>query len=86
MGLASVCSMAMFLLLFIDWLYELSMFGWVGVVISPCYALLSGLAIIWPRKNSCLLYFNCLLASTVSCLWCYLSLSYSVVGGLGCSV
>ena len=42
MGLASVCSKVMVLLLLIHWLFVLSLFGWVGVVIGPCYALLSG--------------------------------------------
>ena len=42
MGYASVCSKAMVLLLLIHWLFVLSLFGWVGVVIGPCYALLSG--------------------------------------------
>ena len=46
MGLASVCSKAMVLLLLIHWLYVLSLFGWVCVVIGPCYALLSGLSLL----------------------------------------
>ena len=45
MGLASVCSKAIVLLLLIHWLFVLSLFGWVGVVIGPCYALLSGLSL-----------------------------------------
>ena len=46
MGLASVCSKAMVLLLLIHWLYVLSLFGWVGVVIGPCYALLSSFSLL----------------------------------------
>ena len=46
MGLASVCSKAMVLLLLIHWLFVLSLFGWEGVVIGPCYALLSGLSLL----------------------------------------
>ena len=46
MGLASVCSKAMVLLLLIHWLYVLSLFGWVGVVIGPCYALLTGISLL----------------------------------------
>ena len=41
--MADVCSKAMVLLLLIHWLFVLSLFGWVGVVIGPCYALLSGI-------------------------------------------
>ena len=36
----------MVLLLLIHWLHVLSLFGWVGVVIGPCYALLSGLSLL----------------------------------------
>ena len=70
MGLASVCSEVMVLLLLIHCLFVLSLFGWVDVVIGPCYALLSGLSLfdIWPRKNSWLLYFDGLFTSAVSCL------------------
>ena len=46
MGLASVCSKAMVLLLLIHCLFMLSLFGWVCVVIGPCYALLSGLSLL----------------------------------------
>ena len=45
-GLASVCSKAIVLLLLIHWLYVLSLLGWLGVVIAPCYALLSGLSLL----------------------------------------
>ena len=44
MGLTFVFSKAMVVLLLIHWLFVLSLFGWVGVVIGPCYALLSGLS------------------------------------------
>ena len=46
MGLTSVCSKAMVLLLLILWLFVLSLFGWMGVVIGSCYALLSGLSLL----------------------------------------
>ena len=36
----------MVLLLMIHWLFVLSLFGWVGVVIGPCYALRSGLSLL----------------------------------------
>ena len=36
----------MVLLLLIHWLYVLSLFGWFGVVIGPCYALLNGLSLL----------------------------------------
>ena len=36
---------AMALLLLIHWSFVLSLFGWVGVVIGPCYALLSSLSL-----------------------------------------
>ena len=45
MGSASVCSKATVLLLLIHWLFVLSLFRWVGVVIGPCYALLSSLSL-----------------------------------------
>ena len=45
MGLTFVFSKAMVLLLLIHWLFVLSLFGWVFVVIGPCYALLSGLSL-----------------------------------------
>ena len=32
------------------------------------------------EENSWLLYFNCLLASAVYCLWCYVSLPHGVMG------
>ena len=44
MGLASVYPKAMVLLLLNHWLFVLSLFGWVGVVIGHCCALLSGLS------------------------------------------
>ena len=34
------------LLLLIHWLFVLSLFGWVDVVIGPCCALLSGLSLL----------------------------------------
>ena len=34
------------MLLMIHWLCVLSLFGWVGVVIGPCYALRSGLSLL----------------------------------------
>ena len=46
MGLASVCSKAIVLLLLIHWFYVPSLFGWEGVVIAPCYALLSGILLL----------------------------------------
>ena len=48
-----------------------------------CYALhycLSLLQSSGRRRNSWLLYLNCLLASAVDCLWCSVSLSHGVVG------
>ena len=45
MGLASGYPKAMVLLLLNHWLFVLSLFGWVGVVIGHCCALLSGLSL-----------------------------------------
>ena len=73
----------MVLLLLIHWLFVLSLFGWVGVVIGPCYALLSGLLLLQSsdqgRIAGCF-HFYCLLVSDVSCLWCSVSLPHGVMG------
>ena len=45
MGFGSVYSKAMVLLLWDHLLFVLSLFGWVGVVIGHCCALLSGLSL-----------------------------------------
>ena len=82
MGLASVCSKAIVLLLLIHWLYVLSFFVWMGVVIGPCFALLSGISLLQPSGRgsiSWLLYFNCLLVSAVFGALC-LFLTVSWVG------
>ena len=64
--MASVCSKAMVLLLMIHWLFVLSLFGWVGVVIGPSYALRSGLSLLQSsgreRISGCLTLIVFLLA------------------------
>ena len=74
----------MVLLLLILWLFVPSLFGggccdWSLI----CFALLSGLLFLSTSgrgRNSWLLYFNCLLASAVDCLWGFVSLPHGVVG------
>ena len=79
MGMASVCSKVVFLLLLIHWLFVLSLFVGVCYWSSICYALLSGLLQTSGRgKNSWLLYFNGLLS--VDSIWCCASLPHGVVG------
>ena len=34
------------MLLLIHWLFVLSLFGWVGAVIGPCYGILSGILLL----------------------------------------
>ena len=82
MGLASVCSKV--LLLLIHWLFVLSLVGpgccdWSLL----CYAFLSDLLLLQSSGkgiNSLLLYSKSLLASAVDCLWCSVSLPHGVVG------
>ena len=89
MGLASVCSKAIVLLLLIHWLFVLSLFGWMGVVIGPCYALLSGLSLLQSsgrgRIAGCfaLIVFLLALFLVFGALCLFLTMSCR---GLGCSV
>ena len=75
----------MVLLLLIHWLCVPSLFVGGGVFdgFLFCYAILSCLSLLQSSgrvRNSWLLYFNCLLASAVDCLWCFVSLYHAVVG------
>ena len=71
----------MVLLLLIHWLYVLSLFGWVGVVVGPCYALLSGLSILQSvaqgRIAGCvtLIVFLLVLFLVYGALWLFLTVS-----------
>ena len=80
MGLASICSKAMALLLLIHWLFVLSLFGWVGVVIGPCFAVHCLVAFHFCNHLAEVEITCCLLASAVDCLWCSVSLPHDVVG------
>ena len=84
-ALASVCSKA--LLLLIHWLFVFSLFEWVGIVIGPCYALLSGLSLLQlsshGRIAGCFILSVFLLALFL--VFGALCLFLTVLG-LGCSV
>ena len=89
MGLASVCSKAMVLLILIHWLFVLSLFGWMGVVIGPCYTLLSGLSLLQSSGRGIiagcftLIVFLLALFLVFGALCLFLTVSCR---GLGCSV
>ena len=82
--LASVSSKAMGLLLLIHWLFVLSLFGWVGILIGPCYALLSGLSLSQSsgrgRIASCFTLIAFLLALFLVFGAMYLFLTVSWIG------
>ena len=90
MGLASVCSKAMVLLLLIHLLFVLSLLGWLGVVIGPCYALLSGLSLLQSSGRGriaghlTLIVFLLALFLVFGPLCLFLTVSWC--RGLGCSV
>ena len=87
MGLASVCSNAMVLLLLIHWLFVLSLFGWVDVVIGPCYALFSGLLLLQPSGRGRIAGCFTLMVFLLALFLVFGALSLFIgCRGLGCSV
>ena len=73
------------MLLLIHWLFVLSLFEVGGccdwsLFFAMHYLVAFHFCNIWPKKNSWLLYFSCILASAFDCLWCSVSLPHGAVG------